>query len=344
MTNFCTLFDSNYLTRGLALYNSLLEVCPSFHLYVVAFDDNCYEYLKKKNFKFITSISLNEFEDQELLSIKQTRSAAEYCWTSTPSVILYCIKKFGLDSCTYVDADMLFYDDPSILLKEMNENSVLLTEHRYTKEYDQSTISGNYCVQFMCFKNDLDAITALTWWRDRCLEWCYSYAEDGKFGDQKYLDDWKTRFKGVHVLEHLGGGVAPWNLQQYNFENGLEQIEDIKSGIKFSLVFFHFHGCKFYLDHAVSCCNPSYAIDEEVKQLIYKPYFRKLIEIERNIKNEGVHFNVNGAKAISSGKVKYFFKFMKERMIFWKIGNMSIFKLIMFHYKNHRNMIKLKNL
>ena len=32
-------------------------------------------------------------------------------------------------------------------------------------------------------------LKALKWWRDRCLEWCYARIEDGKFGDQFYIED-----------------------------------------------------------------------------------------------------------------------------------------------------------
>lgn len=296
--NFVTLFNANYLSRGLVLYQSLQKHCTDFHLYVIAFDDITYNYLQKFPKNNLTVISLNQFEDEKLLSIKSTRSAAEYCWTCTASTVLYCINTFKLSHCVYIDADMCFYSNPQSLFDEWGNKSVLITEHRYNSENDQSLISGIYCVQFVGFKNDVIGIEALTYWRNSCIHWCYARAENGKFGDQKYLDDWTTRFNNVHILEHLGGGIAPWNVRQYQFSKINNRLigKELKTGKEFEAVFFHFHGLKFYLDNYVTLTGEEYKMNSSVKELFYKPYVEQLVKISLEIhSNSNFAFNANGA-------------------------------------------------
>ncbi|WP_270088365.1 glycosyl transferase [Sphingobacterium sp. SYP-B4668] len=282
MINYCTLFDSRYLSRGLAMYHSLERYCPSFHLYIFAFDDVCYSTLRKLHLQYATIISLTDFEDEQLLAIKPTRTEAEYCWTCTPSIIKYAIQTYQLDSCTYLDADLLFFADPSVLLGEMGERSVLITEHRYTPEYDQFDSSGKYCVQFMCFKDTEEGMTALEWWRSSCIAWCYNRIEEGKFGDQKYLDDWASRFKGVHELKHLGGGVAPWNVQQYDFEHrdGILYGRETATAIVFPVVFYHYHAFK-YAEANAFLPTSVYRLSENDLQYIYGPYVYALKAADR---------------------------------------------------------------
>lgn len=294
--HFCTLFNSAYLARGLAMYRSLKEVCPNFHLYIFAFDDATRDYFLKENLESITVVSLKEFEDPELLRVKPDRTAGEYCWTSTSSTILYCIDTFHLDHCTYIDADMIFYHHPKVLIDEMGNDSVLITEHRYTPLYDQSATSGIYCVQFVTFKNDARGMKVLKWWRDACIEWCYNRHEDGKFGDQKYLDDWTTRFEGVHVLQHEGGGVAPWNVQQFEIVQNKEgyHVRSRSTGKTSELIFFHFHGLRFYAGDMVELTGSGYSLSDEVRKYLYLPYARLLYAAGDEIANQSTITNPNG--------------------------------------------------
>lgn len=279
MLNFCTLFDSHYLSRGLAMHRSLKQHCPDFHLYIFPFDDASFDMLTKLKLDDVTLVRMSEFETEDLLHIKPSRTRGEYCWTCTPSIIYHCLNAFNLPDCTYVDADLFFYSNPRVLLDELGTGSVLITEHRYTPEYDQSETSGIYCVQFITFKNDKNGMTVLTWWRDRCLEWCYNRLEDGKFGDQKYLDDWTQRFDGVHVLNHLGGGVAPWNVQQYDLQcsEGNYTIVD-ENKISVPLVFYHFHWVRFLGDQLVDLGH--YQLNFPCVETLYRQYLQSILSMD----------------------------------------------------------------
>jgi len=293
MLNFCTLFDSNYLAKGLVMYQSLKNACQDFHLLIFSFDENAHSILSDLQLDNVTLISLSEFEDIELLSVKASRTKAEYCWTSTPSVILYCLKNYNLAHCTYIDSDLYFFSNPSLLIDEMGEQDVLITDHRYTPVYDQSDLSGKYCVQFVCFKNTENGLKVLEWWRNACLEWCYNRREDGKFGDQKYLDDWLVRFRGIHELVYLGGGVAPWNVQQYEIrgEDSVSFGIEKSTQKKFKLVFYHFHHLHNKNFNFVNEFNLGpYKLSTNVIRLIYKPYMHQLKAIDKYIMslNKGI--------------------------------------------------------
>lgn len=309
MHNFCTLFDSNYLPRALVMYKSLDATGEDFTLYVVCFDDLAYQILTKLNLPKLVAIPLETFETLQLRAVKGQRTAGEYCWTCTPHVIRYVLDTYRPEEVTYLDADLCFYDKPSLLLEEFERAgaSVLITSHRYTPRYDKSVSSGIYCVQFMTFKADERGLAALQWWQDRCLEWCYNRFEDGKFGDQKYLDDWPQRFEGVHVLEHIGGGVAPWNVQQYQLSK-----RSIKLYVdEWPLVFYHFHEYKYYADGVHDFGN--YRLSRKVVELLYNPYAQALLNAYAGIRAVHPEFNRGWAnrERYWTARIRYFKRMLR---------------------------------
>lgn len=321
--NFCTLFDSNYLSRGLAMYYSLEKTRCNFHLYIITFDDKCLSVLQQLKLSNATVVSLKEFEDEDLLKVKPSRTRAEYCWTASSSSILYCINTFKLSNCTYIDADMYFYNDPQVLLDEMKENSVMITAHRYTPKYDKSKLSGKYCVQFVTFKNDEYGMKVLNWWRNACIDWCYNRHEDGKFGDQKYLDDWPTRFEKVHELEHLGGGMALWNIQQYRvfMVNGKLQCRETATGKEFEPIFYHFHYLKYFTDGSVELGRRT--LPDDAKELLYKPYVKELEIAKRIIEKIDHSFNSHGASAPPAGLKNLLVKIWRKLNNVYHIYNLK---------------------
>lgn len=273
---FVTLFDYKYLSRGLTLYESLLESGSEFILYIIAFDSKCYDFLNKLNLKNTRLISLKEFEDKELLSVKKSRSVGEYCWTSTPKSIQYVFAHFNEEICTYIDSDIYFFSNPAILINEIpSKKSVMITEHRYSEYCNMQTVSGIYNVQFMTFKNNDDARSVLEWWSDKCIENCCLDPARGLCGDQKYLDDWPDRFKCVHVMNNRGGGLAPWNVDQFSYDilNDLVVLKHSNNKVD-NVVFFHFHAMKFYDKGVLGLTNGNYLIPNSAIEYLYKPYIR----------------------------------------------------------------------
>ena len=113
--NFCTSFDSYYIHKGIALYLSLERVTSDFHLYVMAFDKASFDKLCSCGFKHMTVELFDDFETPELLAVKPSRNKVEYCWTAGPSVIYHFLTKYRLEKITYLDSDLFFLSDPSIM-------------------------------------------------------------------------------------------------------------------------------------------------------------------------------------------------------------------------------------
>jgi hypothetical protein len=270
------------------MYRSLLRYGGGFHLWIICFDDLAYELLNKLNLEKVTLITLSQFEDEELLRIKPQRTRQEYCWTCTPSTALYVLNtEPHVDAITYLDADLMFFSSPEPIFAEAENASILLIEHRYLPEFDLSATHGIYNVQFMLFRRNSEGLQALNWWRDRCIEWCFTRVEDNKFGDQKYLDDWPERFTGVHILRQLGAGVAPWNSAKYTLDRREDKVY-VESDI---LIFYHFHALKFYYFN-IAYLYPLYPLNSRVKEWIYRGYFFEILESYEIIRSIQPKFNL----------------------------------------------------
>jgi hypothetical protein len=220
MRTLCTLFDSRYLTRGLVLHRSLLESGLDFELYVLAMDDQAEDVLRRLSLARLVIVPIEQLEraDPEFAATKRTRTMIEYCWTATPCICWFVLNRSGSNEVTYVDADVMFHRNPEPLFKDLDDASIALVPHDFSPEYEDcdeldatsEESGGRFNVQFNYFHGS-EGRTALSWWRDRTIEWCYDKKEDGKYGDQKYLDSFPARFESVRILDAAGVGAAPWN-------------------------------------------------------------------------------------------------------------------------------------
>lgn len=224
MEHFVTLFDSLFLPQGLALHMSMQRHIENYCLWILCMDDDAHKALTRLNLPNMRLLELCKLETADLLAIKSGRTKGEYCWTLTPFAPRFVFEAdSAVDRVTYLDADLWFRKNPSPIFAEFDTSKkhVLITDHAYAPEYDQSATSGQYCVQFMTFtRNNGEAVRK--WWEEKCVEWCFARHEDGKFGDQKYLDDWAERFsEHVHVLQNKELLLAPWNATRFPYGNSI---------------------------------------------------------------------------------------------------------------------------
>ncbi|OGY79828.1 MAG: hypothetical protein A3B74_04200 [Candidatus Kerfeldbacteria bacterium RIFCSPHIGHO2_02_FULL_42_14] len=271
-------------------------------------DDETYSLLTTLQLDKVTLIRLKDFEDEELLKIKPTRTAVEYFWTITPSLPLYVLKiNPEIQDIAYLDADTFFYSTPQPIYDEFVNYDALIVKHNYSPQFAQKEKeSGTYNVELLIFRNNENAQRILHWWRDRCIEWCFFRYEDGKLGDQLYLNDWTERFTRVRVLKHIGGGVAPWNVDKYDLRkvHGKLMVDDMP------LIFYHFHAFRWYHEshfHGIQTYEPAenYWFSWTVKRYIYRPYLKTL--------KNSLHMTLSVRSEFSKG----FHDFPKRNPLHW---------------------------
>lgn len=280
MRYYCTYFDSRYLVRALALIRSLRahETMP-FRLFAVCHDELSRAIVDRLAIPEVVTVPMHALEraDEALRAARTGRSVVEYYWTATPTVILRLLEQHPeIPLLTYLDSDLYFFGAPDPIFEEMGAASVLIHEHRFSPELRHlQAESGRFNVGLLAFRNDAAARRVLSRWREQCLEWCYARAEDGKMGDQGYLDAWPEQYPEVAILRNPGAGTAPWNQAQYRIARRGERVHVDDH----PLVFYHFHALVLVTPEVVvPAKHLAYPMTPELLALCYVPYVSALRE------------------------------------------------------------------
>ena len=279
---YCTYFDHNYLPRGLALYHSLQRHAPGAQLWVLCLSEACHQALTALDLPNLVPVRLADFEDAnpDVAATRSTRSRIEYYFTCSPAWMLFVLNsKPDAEWITYLDSDLFFFASPDPIYDEMKDAAFGIVPHRFARGLEAQRRFGLYNVGWVSVRRRDDGVSALRWWRERCIEWCYDRVEGDRFADQRYLDRLPEMFGGVHVISHLGANLAPWNFADYHLQwrDGEVEIER-----RYKLLFFHFFGVKrsggYYFNSHRLYHAP---FSNLMKHNLYEPYTAALAEAER---------------------------------------------------------------
>jgi hypothetical protein len=301
--HFVTLFNSLFLPQGLALHMSMERHVRKYVLWILCVDDETHDVLGRLDLPNVRRLKLSNLETPELLDVKPGRTIGEYCWTLTPFAPRFVFEAdSSVERVTYIDADIWFRKHPKKLFDELDaaDKHVLITDHAYAPEYDQSATSGQYCVQFMTFTRG-GGEHVRKWWEERCIEWCFFRFEDGKFGDQQYLDDWPQRFGDVvHVLRDSELALAPWNASRFPYGNA---------------VFYHFHGLRLISESKIEIGN--YFLPYALWRDVYQVYCHDMRESLERLRRVGVIL-VPQARSVGFFR-RYYRKLQRFKVRIWPL-------------------------
>jgi hypothetical protein len=284
---FYTYFDSNFLCRGLALYQSLSSFTKDFTLYILCLDNKCFETVANLALPNIIAISLKQLEqyDEALAKVKASRSKIEYYFSCTASFGCYLFAHFPIQFLTYLDGDTYFFASPIEFLKEIQPYSIAIAPHRFPAAKKHNEKYGIYNVGWVSFKRDEEGLACIRQWREDCIAWCYNRLEDDKYGDQKYLDKWPALYRNVKIIDHAGINTAPWNLENYKVSYKAGQI----FLNEYPLIFYHFHNLYRLNGNIFKLGLAEYAVDinQTIKQQIYGQYIKTVKNLYKELNLSG---------------------------------------------------------
>lgn len=337
---YCTLFDKNYLDKGLVMMESLIQADESAKIYVLCMDDTVLHCLNQYNDSHICPISFSEFADEELLSLKKSRSRGEFCWTCTARIIRYVLEKYNEPLCTYVDADLYFYSNPQVLLDEMKEKNctVQVVPHQFPDTEEgrlQAELYGKNCVQFNTFSNEENSLKLLKEWEASCIEEC----SDATVGDQMFTSDW-GKYPFVSVSSNRGAGVASWNIYRYkHVGNKKDFVYDRYEHKEYKLVFYHFAQIDYQEKNKVYIICPKlhWNADSKLIKSLYLDYLKKADSMKYKVEEMCGYFPllITKKEKQSSTTNK---DTKKEKLTFKKICRALNFRLLAHARKNVCNL------
>ncbi len=277
MRYFCTYFDQNYLTRGLALHRSLLEHAGKFELVVLCMDAATDVDLAARALPYVRLLPVAELTAQypALAAAQRDRTKLEFYFTCTSWLMRHLLPKLPAGKLlTYLDADLYFFSSLQPIYDEIGSSSVAITPHRFPASLAHLERYGKFNVGWVSFRHDATGEACAADWASKCAEWCFNLLESDRYADQKYLDAWTEKFSGTVNLQHRGINAAPWNIKGCTFSAAKGAIRINKQ----PLIFYHFHSL-VHLGRQLydpSLHKYDVAVTPGLRELVYQPYLKLL--------------------------------------------------------------------
>lgn len=280
MRHYVTLFDRNYLVKGLCLIQSMQDHLANFRLHVLALDQETWDYFTHHLQSNIIVTQLEAIENHTLKDARGNRTWQEYCWLLASQWTLRCAEIQELGSVTYLDADAYFFSNPEPIFEEIGNVPFAIPPHRLA-EKDRPRLSGNGTYNVCAVTFNKGGFPCLREWANYCLNWCYYRNAGGNFADQGIFDTLVPKYSG-YAIENIGYDTAPWNGFQYQYRKDGESVYVSNGEREDRLCLYHFHEFLANDDGNV-IRRTGWQLTDEMVEFIYQPYEKMVRKISRTI-------------------------------------------------------------
>jgi len=261
--NYAIIIDHSCLPQARILYDSMLQWCQPFHLWILAMDNEVASKLQQLHLMHTTTMHYKELKVPKLTK----RDMRGTIFTYKSFWLIYLLEKHALPDVCYLDTDSQFFFSPQSIFQEIAGAPLAITPHRFSPQLrNRERTCGRFNAGFI-FATPR-GLKCLYHWRDQCVKYCSGGpCTDGVHcGDQKYLDTWDTAWD-AHVIKHKGVNLSTWNqTNQYTYT--IKQSHIYVDGEP--LIWYHFHEKLLPLERGA-------LLDPVIKQHIY-PQYKALLE------------------------------------------------------------------
>ncbi len=304
--NFVTYFSKEFLIQGTVAIESFIKSHEESSGLVVCLDDTSRSFLQSKGYP--PSISIVEISEIHALfdifkDFQETRSYAESIISIKPHLIEFYLNQLEPeDYLIYFDADIFFFTSMLTLEQFSTGFEVLLSEHLFPGCMSESVKFGKFNGGMIVFKQSIKSRELLVRWKNQCSEWCKLELSEGRFADQKYLDDFSD-FDGVAALSHPGVNNGQYYFMEkriFRFSNRLKRV--VVDG--FPILSFHFHGIRISR-HDICTGFNRYGTPKNLLWVLIFIYFRYLSKIRQESQYIRKTFPETWVQAICGNNTKF---------------------------------------
>lgn len=255
---FCTYFDKEFITRFLALHQSMEQHCKPYKLYVLALCQEANWFLEKAQLPNVVGTPLNTVLTPELQKVEHVRGRSEFIWATTSHWVLYLLRNISEPQVCFIDCDSWWWSNPDPIWEEIGDHEIAITPHRFSPVVRDYVYNGIYNGGFIYVRRTDKALACVDEWRKATLRW-----DRGKYTSQKQLNVWPEEY-GAYSIRHPGVNLSVWNqLDQYHYHT--EGNQHYVDG--HPLTWYHYHG---------GPNQGSYRLHYFISNHIYPPYQRAM--------------------------------------------------------------------